>query len=332
VKNLSRRNFLKNSVASAVSAASVLAVPDLFGALQEPHMKFPAVPSERLGATTWTFRMYIDSPTNPWRNPKLPGMALKEFPAMIATKFGLHNVELLARHFPSTDDVYVQELRAAVERAESHIIDIPVGATASFYDPSVVKRQVAVDYGKKWIDVAVAVGSPSVRLHIAGVKGIAPDADRTAESLKSVAEYGASRNIMVNLENDDLVTEDAFFIVRVIDKVQNPYLRALPDFANSMLSGDPEFNYDALTLMFRHAYNIAHMKDSEVGGDGKLYTVDMERIFKIAEAASYRGYYSLEWEGRGDAYEGTRRLLAESLNTSVSGGQHGLCLRPKARR
>lgn len=276
-------------------------------------MKFPVVPRERLGATTWTFRMYMDSPTNPWRDPKLPGIALKDFPAMIVKKFGLHNVELLAWHFPSTGEVYLRELRKAVEKAGSHIIDIPIGGSASFYDPFAIKRQEAIDFGKKWIDVAVAVGSPSVRLQIDGVKGVAPDADRTAESLKHVAAYGAQRNIMVNLENDNLKTEDAFFIVRVIDKVQNPYLRALPDFANSMLSGNAEFTYDALALMFRHAYNISHMKDSEVGGNGKLYTVDVERIFKIAEAAGYRGYYSLEWEGRGGAYEGTRKLLAESL-------------------
>jgi sugar phosphate isomerase/epimerase len=276
-------------------------------------MQFPSSPRERLAASTWPFRMYMEGPRSRWRDPKLPGMALKDFPAMVVEKFDLHNVELLADHFPSTDKAYLRQLRAAVEKAGSHIIDIPVGATASFYDPFAVKRQGAVDYGKKWIAVAVDAGSPSVRLHIAGVKGVVPDADRTAESLKRVAEYGAQRNIMVNLENDDLVTEDAFFIVRVIDRVQNPYLRALPDFANSMLSGNSEFNYDALTLMFRHAYNIAHMKDSEVGGHDRLYTVDVERIFKIAEATGYRGYYSLEWEGRGGAHEGTSKLLAETL-------------------
>jgi sugar phosphate isomerase/epimerase len=313
MKNVSRRGFLKRSIASAAGAASVLSASNLFAQTPKPHMKFPTAPRDRLAASTWPFRMYIESSTNRWRDPKLPGMALKDFPAMVAKKFGLHNVELLADHFPSTDKAYIQELRAAVRKAGSHIIDIPVGATASFYDPSAPKRQEAIDYGKQWIDVAVAAGSPSVRLHIAGVKGIAPDANRTAESLKRVAEYGAGRNVMVTLENDDLVTEDAFFLVRVIDKVQNPYLRALPDFANSMLTGNPEFNYDALTLMFRHAYNIAHMKDSEVGDHDHLYTVDVARIFKIAEAAGYRGYYSLEWEGRGGPYEGVRKLLTESL-------------------
>jgi len=313
MKNISRRGFLRNSIACAAGAASVFSAPTLFAQSPEPHMKFPVAPRERIGVTTWPFRMYIESPTNRWRDPKLPGMALTEFPAMVAEKFNLHNVELLADHFPSTDKDYLQQLRTAVRKAGSHIIDIPVGAKASFYHPFAVKRQEAIDYGKKWIDVAVAVGSPSVRLHIAGVKGVAPDAGRAAESLKRVAAYGARRNVMVTLENDDLVTEDAFFIVRVIDSVRNPYLRALPDFANSMLSGNAAFNYDALVLMFRHAYNIAHMKDSEVGGHGKLYTVNVARIFKIAKAADYRGYYSLEWEGRGGPYEGVSKLLAETL-------------------
>jgi sugar phosphate isomerase/epimerase len=313
MSNGSRRKFLKNSITAAAGAAGVLAVSELWAQSQDPHMKFPVVPRERIGVTTWQFRMYIDSPGNRWRDPKLPGMALKDFPAVVAEKFGLHNVELLSYHFPSTDAAYLRELRSAVEKAGSHVINIPIDGRASFYDPSALKRQEAIAYGKKWIDIAVAIGSPSVRLHIEGVKGIAPDAGRAAESLKQVAAYGAQRNIQVNLENDDLVTEDAFFIIRTIDKVQNPYLHALPDFANSALSGDPAFNYDALALMFQHAYNIAHMKDSEVGEHDRLYTVDVGRIFKIAEAAGYRGYYSLEWEGRGGAYEGTSKLLAESL-------------------
>ena len=313
MKNVSRRDFLKNSLVSAAGAASVLSAPALFAQTQEPHMKFPVVPRERIAVTTWPFRMYFEGPSSRWRDPKLPAMALTDFPAMVTKKFDVHNVELLADHFPSTEKAYLQQLRAAVEKAGSHIINIPVDGPYSFYHPFAMKRQEAIDDGKKWIDIAVAVGSPSVRLHIAGVKGVAPDADRTAESLKRVAAYGAERNIMVTLENDDLVTEDAFFIVRVIDKVGNPYLRALPDFANSMLSGNAAFNYDALTLMFRHAYNIAHMKDSEVGDHDKLYTVNVAKIFKIAKAENYRGYYSLEWEGRGGPYEGVSKLLAETL-------------------
>jgi sugar phosphate isomerase/epimerase len=64
--------------------------------------------------------------------------------------------------------------------------------------------------------------------------------------------------------------------------------------------------------MFRHAYNISHVKDSEVEG-GKLFGVDMARTFSIAQAAGYRGYFSMEWEGQGGPYEGTAKLIEESL-------------------
>jgi sugar phosphate isomerase/epimerase len=118
--------------------------------------------------------------------------------------------------------------------------------------------------------------------------------------------------VMVNLENDDLVSEDAFFIVKVIDAVNSPWLRGLPDFGNSMLKGDPDFGYRALDAMFHRAYNISHVKDMEVD-EGKIYRTDMAKTFAIAKAAGYRGYFSMEFEGQGDPFDGTRKLIEESL-------------------
>jgi hypothetical protein len=39
----------------------------------------------------------------------------------------------------------------------------------------------------------------------------------------------------------------------------------------------------------------------------------MARIFRIAFNSSFRGYFSMEWDTVGDPYQGTRRLIAESL-------------------
>jgi sugar phosphate isomerase/epimerase len=144
------------------------------------------------------------------------------------------------------------------------------------------------------------------------VKGVRPDVALTAEGLGAIARYGESKNVMVNLENDDPVTEDAFFIVKVIDSVNSPWLRALPDFCNSMLKGDEKFNYDAVTAMFKRAYNIAHVKDSEVD-NGRVFRVDLERSFAIAKASGYKGYYSIEFEGEGDAYAGVSKLIEAAL-------------------
>ena len=96
---------------------------------------------------------------------------------------------------------------------------------------------------------------------------------RTAESQREVAEYGAGKNVVVNLENDDLVSEDAFFVVKVIEEVNHPYLHALPDFANSMMTGNADFNYRAQQAMFQHAYSICHVKDGEAGDHGKIFSI-----------------------------------------------------------
>jgi sugar phosphate isomerase/epimerase len=270
-----------------------------------PDIRFPTSARDRLAVASYPFRNFMDRPGH-------PGIKLTAFAAMVAEKFGIHNIEPLNSHFPSTQPAYLDELRKAVSEARAHVVNIPANVGASFYDPDSARRAKAVAGGRKWIDVAAAIASPSVRLHIQEARGAKPSVPLAADSLKQVAEYGASRNIMVNLENDDLDTEDAFFLVKVIEAVDSPWLRGLPDFGNSMMRGDEAFNYRAVDAMFRHAYNIAHVKDSEVD-NGKVFRVSMAKTFAIAKAAGYRGYFSMEWEGEGEPYQGTQKLIDESL-------------------
>lgn len=278
-----------------------------------PNIPFSTTPRDRLAVASWSFRDHLDLPENRAKKTHGDLIALKDFAAMVAERYKIHNVELLGQHLPATTPEYLKELRAAVQRAGSHVVNVPAGGDASLYDPDARKRAAAEDDGKKWIDVAVALDSPSVRLNIAGAKGVKPDVRLTAEGLAKIAQYGASKNVVVNLENDDPDTEDAFFIVKVIDRVNSPWLRALPDFCNSMLKGDPKFNYDAVQAMFQRAYNIAHLKDSEVD-NGKVFRVDLAKTFAIAKASGFKGYYSVEFEGEGDAYPGVAKLVDAGLN------------------
>jgi sugar phosphate isomerase/epimerase len=309
----SRRQFLKTSAVLAAGAAA-LAWKGNLGFGTEPRLTFPTQPRDRIAVGTWPFRMFIEAPTNKWaRDPKLPGMDLTDFPAMVVKRFGVHNIEPLDQHFPSTDAAYLRKFRGAVEEAGCHVVDIPCDVHASFYATDPAKRQMGVENGRKWVNIALELGSPSIRTHIEGPPKLAPDVDRTVESLKQLAEYGAAKNVIVALENDDNRTEDPFFIVKVLEKVNNPYLRALPDFCNSMMTHDQEFNDRAMEALFKHAYNIAHMKDSEGDDAGKFHTVDVAKCFEIAKAQGYRGYFSMEWEGNGEPYAGTQRLIDLSL-------------------
>jgi len=311
---LTRRNFLRTSAGAMAAAAAFDAAPRLALAATAPYIKFPTAPRDRLAVASWPFRMFIEAPDNKWaRDPKLPGMDLKDFGAMVVKKFGLHNIEPLSFHFRSTDDAYLAEFREATAKAGAHVIDLPVDSPASLYDPDPAKRRKAVEATKEWIAIAATVGSPSIRRNIAEVKNVKPDVGRTVESLKEVADFGAEKNVVVNLENDNNFTEDPFFLVEVIGKVNHPYLHALPDFCNSMVTHDQEFNNRGLAAMFKHAYNISHVKDSESNGKGKFVTVDVAKSFEIAKAAGYRGYFSMEWEGDGEPYAGTQKLIDLSL-------------------
>jgi sugar phosphate isomerase/epimerase len=240
-------------------------------------------------------------------------MDLKDFPAFAIQEFGVYNINPLTSHFRSTDARYLDEFREAVSKAGSHMVDLGLGGRP-FYDPDGSKRKAAVDYGMQGIDIAVIVQSPSVRQHVSGRKGLKPDVRLAAESLGQLAEYGSKRNIIVNLENDSPVAEDPFFLVEVIERVNSPYLRALPDFGNSLVGHDREYNEKAVTAMFKYAYGMAHVKDTVTAHDGKLYSVDLAAMFEIAKAGGYRGYFSMEYDtGSGDPVQGTKKLVEESL-------------------
>jgi hypothetical protein len=79
-----------------------------------------------------------------------------------------------------------------------------------------------------------------------------------------------------------------------------------------LIKNDQQYNERALEALFPHAFNISHVKDTE-SDEGKVYRVDVDRIFAIAKKTGYRGYFSMEWEGTGDPYDGTKRLLEQSL-------------------
>ena len=311
MNKFSRREFLRNTSAAALSFAA--GVRNSVAVPREPHLVFPTSPRARLAVSSWPFREFIESPTNSYRNRQKPGMEIKEFPGMVAKRFGVHNISPLSNHFTSTELSYLDTFRRAVEQAGSHLVDLGLEGR-NFWDPDKSKRKAAVDYGRHWIDLGITLGSPSVRQHLDAPKGVKPDVDLAAQMLGQMADYGSGKNIIVNLENDDPVNEDPFFIVKVIEKVGNPYLRALPDFGNELGGGDVDFNERGVTAMFKHAYSVCHVKDTVVSDSGKIYKVDLPKMFGIAKEGGFKGYLTMEWDGGpGGPYEGTQRLVEESL-------------------
>lgn len=295
---MNRRSFLLSS----------LALPVALRAQQKPDVKFPTAPRERLAVSTYPFRSLIKSHGRHESESANATLTLQEFAATIPSRFEVRGIEPWSPHFESTDPDYVRQLSASFKKSGVHVVDIPVDAAVHPCSAVADEPQQSLATWKRWVDAAVILDSPSVRVHLPEQGGD----DCIVPVLKQLAAYGAQKNIVVNLENDDPKSEEAFRVVKVIEQVNSPFFRALPDFCNSRLVGDEAYTYRALTAMFAHAYNISHVKDEE-SDEGKIYRVDMDRIFGIAKKAGYRGYFSMEWEGQGDPYEGVKRLIAKSL-------------------
>lgn len=240
-------------------------------------------------------------------------MDLTEFPALVAKKFKVFNVNPLADHLRSTDSKYLDSFREATAKAHSHIVGLGLGGR-NFCSSDPEARDSAINFGRMWIDKACIIGSPSVRLHLRLQHGQRPRSAPAVRNLGRLAEYGAKRNIVINLENDNPIAEDPFFIVDVVEKVGSPYLRALPDFGNSLTGHDREYNQRAIAAMFPHAWNMCHVKGAVQSDRGKVHTVDLRKMFEMAKASAYAGYFSMEFDlPSRDPFEGTRKLIRETL-------------------
>ena len=276
----------------------------------QPSMRFPEQPRERIAIASYPFRNYVAGRKDAAGGQKLE---LKDFSAHVAEKLNIKKIEPWSDHFRSLDQHYLQDIRAGVEKAGSMIVNIAVDGEHSPYATDKAEREKSVAFSKQWVDAAAAVGSPSIRCNMPKASDSEPNAQRAADSLSQVAEYAARRNILVNMENDNPVSEDPFFIVQVIEKVNNPWLHALPDFANSLVTAHEDHAYEGLQRMFKYAYNICHVKALETNEQGKEFRVDMPKTFGILLAAHYKGYCSMEFDSPGDAYKETGELIETTL-------------------
>jgi sugar phosphate isomerase/epimerase len=308
-----RRQFLSQS--AMLTAGALLSSLDVTAFPAQPHITFPTNPRDRLAVASYPFRDFIlpAESVSASASPTMPKMELAEFAAHVKSRFHVNKIEPWSSHFRSLEPKYLENLRAALDRTESTVVNIAFDGQHSFYAAERAERDRAVADNQRWIDAAAALGSPSLRTHIASADHEPPDLGRCADTLLRIVEYAATRNVVVHLENDDGVTEDPEFLVKLIDKVNSPWLHGLPDFGNSLMHKPPEEAYAGVEAMFNHAYGICHVKQSEATEKGANVQVDLAYVFAILKKTKFRGYLSMEYDNSGDPYRGTEELIAKSL-------------------
>jgi sugar phosphate isomerase/epimerase len=300
--SLTRRALVKGALLCSVSAA--------FAQETEPRASFPVDPRARIAVASYPFRAFLIAPQNSDRDPKKPGMDLAAFARFVKKEFGVPGIEPLSAHFTSTETSEIRKLRVAFDAAGVHTVNIPVDESVELCSQDPAKRDHGNARYRHWIDIAVQLGSPSIRVWIPKCSDTS-DLPKAVRALKPTLDYAATRNIVVNLENDDPVLHSAARVIAAINLAGTPYLRALPDFGNGLMGGDERFNALSVKNMFAHSWNIAHVKDAE-SIKGERRTASLPELYSIAKASGYRGYYSMESDSDVDPVVDTRHLIEQS--------------------
>src|SRR5689334_11059733 len=112
-----------------------------------PHMT-----RDRICVSTWAFHTQFENGE----------IRLLDFPEMIADRYDVHNLEIVAPHFGDADPA---ALHQKLDRARSRMINIPIDIkelweTPSLSSPDDAVRNRAIGLYSAWIDRASSLGVP----------------------------------------------------------------------------------------------------------------------------------------------------------------------------
>lgn len=299
---MKRREFIARS-AGAVAGWTTRSLlgPGLILGAENPNRK-------RIGVSTWSFHNFFPS-TRDDNAPAGTTLDMLDFPEMIADRYQVHELEFVAPHFASTSAAYIQQVKGRLEKAHSHLVNIPVDIDelelgAGLSDPDAKLRDRIIAACSKWIDIAHELGAKSVRCDPGKINP--SDLNPTVESYRKLSAHGATKGIAVIVENHGGVgSEHPEELARIFDQVGRKWFGALPDFGNFP---DRKTRERGLQVLFPYAKFVCHAKaraNKEYANGPAEY---VKSCVDIAKATGYGGVYSIEYSGP-EPYAGVQGII-----------------------
>ena len=240
-----------------------------------------------------------------------------------AARLGFDGVELLHRQMTDESPEYLAKLkRAALLQAMA----LPMFSIhQDFVSPWADERGQAIRHTQYCIDLAVKLGFPGVRINsgrwrtirlfddLMKVKGDEPPIPGYSEadgiqwcidSIKACIPAAEKAGVMLMLENHWGMTLKSQNLMKIVDGVNSQWLGINLDIGN--FPGDPYPEIERIAP--RAAY--VHFKTYYGGGEYYTLNLDYKRVAGILRQAKYRGYISLEFEGK----EAPESAVATSLD------------------
>ena len=240
-----------------------------------------------------------------------------------AAEMGFDGVEVLEVQMHRRDNAYLQSLK---RRAWGLGLDLcGLAAHQSFLSPDAEVRRVNVQRTVASIELAYAMGIPTVRVNtgrwgtsadfdeLMAHRGIEPplegftDEDAfpwVIDCLRRCLPAAERCGVVLGLENHWGLARTAEGLLRIIEAVGSPWLRVTMDTGNFLEDMYSQLEAIAPQTAFVHA------KTYFGGGDWYELELDYAHIAAILRAVDYRGYVSLEFEGKEDPATAVPKSLA----------------------
>ena len=229
-----------------------------------------------------------------------------------AADSGVMGLEILHQQLESEENGYLQDIKRQAFRRGLALYNL--GTSQNFIAKEKAEREEQVRHTKHCIDLAHALGVPSIRVNAGtwqtpGGPGLVEsrgwtqpwdgfsDEDGFAwaiEGLGACVDYAKEQGVMLLLENHWGLTTTAAGMIRVLEGVGSPWLRAILDMGNFYYDGDM---YGPMEQVAPYV-DLAHAKTYPGGGLVFTIEIDFAKVFRILKNAGFQGYVSVEMEGK----------------------------------
>ena len=228
-----------------------------------------------------------------------------------------------------------QARRRNIKRTAMHagLPLIGLSTHQGFVSPDKAKRQANIERTIRSLELAYDLGIPTMRVNtgrwgtsksfddLMANKGIEPTLEGytddqgfewVIDAYEILAREARKRGVVMGLENHWGLGRTAASVMRVVNAVDSPWLRTTLDTGNSL-----ENQYTKYAALADDAV-LVQAKTYFGGGIWHTLDIDYQRVAKILKAAKYKGFISVEFEGKEDWQTGVPKSLA--MMRDVFGG------------
>jgi len=241
----------------------------------------------------------------------------------LAAEMGFDAVEVLEVQMHTKEDAYLRELK---RRALINGMSLCGMSThQGFVSPDAKKRQAEIEKTIASIELAYKLGIPTIRVNtgrwgttksfdqLMADRGIEPPLEGykeedgfpwVIESLEKCLPTAEKCGVVLGLENHWGLGRTPEGVNKIVDAVKSPWLQVTMDTGN--------FLEDPYAKLEQIAPKAVFVQAKTYYGGGVWYSLDLDytKVAAILRKVNYRGYISLEFEGKEDPRTAVPKSLA----------------------